>query len=237
MPNPLSRVLPGRPFFFLSHDAPFDQKPELILDVMSVISTWSYCEVQAAELLSDFINAEFRTAYAMLNALTSSEARRAAMLAAAKVALSADDLKLYEGVEAAVRPSRNTRNAFAHGLWGSLPRLRSSLLLVRSEDLTESHIAWAEMGNRGSPDMYPGLDYSQVWVYTAKELKKARESAWEALVLIRMLRFCFARRSATPKESRVELAKMLTASQAPQRKSRKKTRSAHRQSRARQDPP
>lgn len=237
MPNPLSRVIPGRPFFFLSHDVLFDQKPELIMDVMSVINTWSYCEVQAAEVLSDFINAEFRTAYAMLNALTSSEARRAAMLAAAKVALSADDLKLYEGVEAAVRPSRNTRNAFAHGLWGSLPRLRDSLLLVRSEDLTESHIAWAELGNRGSPDEYPGLDYSKVWVYTAKELKKAREAAWEALVLFRLLRFCFSRHSATPKESRVELSKLLTASRGPQPKSQKKTRSTRQQSRTRRGRP
>jgi hypothetical protein len=231
MPNPLSRVLPGRPFFYLSHDALFDQKPELILDVMSVINTWSYCEAEAVALLSDFINAEFRTAYAMFNALTSSEARRAAVLAAAKVALSPTDLKLYEGVEAAVRPSRNTRNAFAHGLWGSLPRLRNSLLLVRSEDLTESHIAWAELATRRSQDDHPGLDYSKVQVYTAKELKKAREAAWEALVYFRMLRFCFSPHSATPRESRVELSKMLTASRVPPQKSQKKTRSARQQSR------
>lgn len=215
MPNPLSRVLSGRPSFYLTHDALFDpiDDPEGIDHIAGVIATWSYCELELAEILSCCLKTNLRIAYAMLNALRNSEARRAAIEAAAKVSLSRRDFRLYEKVDKATRSSRQTRNKFAHGLWGSLPKLKKSLLLVDIEDMADTTVAWSTytLRKNGSKDPYPSLDYSKVMVYKTSELLKCREEAEHALSLLRGLRFVL---SASPKTRAARRSELLTALEA-----------------------
>lgn len=218
MPNPLSRVVKGRPFFFLSFDALFDE-PELALEVMAVINTWAYCEFEMAHWLAELLRTDSRVAYGMLNALSGGEARRAVLDGAAKTALSKGDFALYESVERQVRASRRLRNRFAHGLWGTLPiELPQHLLLIQPEDLTDNIIDWSK--RKSAPEAYPKLDYSKVEVYAAAELENARLDAEAALVLTRGLVWaCTRRKTSLRAQRRRELSGFLAESPSERRKS------------------
>jgi hypothetical protein len=218
MPNPLSKILPGRPHFFLSHDAIFDE-PELALEVMAVITLWSHCEYMLATWLAQLLRTESRIAYGMLNALSSSEARRAALDGAAKAALSNTDFALYERVSKETRVSRNLRNRFVHGLWGSMPdRLPNHLLLVKVEDMTDNIIDWSK--RTSAAEAYPRLDYSNVEVYTAQELENARLDAEFAMILTAYLvSVCSRRKSSARARQRRELLSLLATSPTDRRKS------------------
>lgn len=218
MPNPLSKLVRGRPLFFLTHEAMFDE-PELTLDVLAVITCWSHCEYELSCWLADLLRTDARIAYGMLSALSGSESRRAALTGAAKTALSKADFALYERVEKEVRASRKLRNRFVHGLWGTMPnKLPGHLLLILPDDLTDNTLYWSKP--KPTSDPYPRLDYSKVQTYNATDLRSARLDAESALILIRSLTWaCRRSRNPTRAERRRELLNLLATSPADRRKS------------------
>lgn len=191
---------------------------------MAVINTWSHCAYAQADLVTVFLKSSHRAAFAMLSALTSSEARRAAIQALAKSSLSADDYELYEQVDKAISPSRATRNRFAHGLWCSMPSLKDSILVIDADNLARGDLAMVEAGGSMPMDDYlRSLDYDQIWVYKFKELKKHRNDAYEALVLLRQFASLVHQQPPEREKRRIELLTMLKSSSSPESKSPKRT--------------
>ena len=109
-----------------------DDKPEIASAVARVIGHWSQIDLQLVFVVAGFLDADFRVAADMLNAIQNSGARRDAIDAAARRALSdkPDDLRLFRAVVQCVSSTRSMRNAYAHWLWGKTPKLKDKLVLV-----------------------------------------------------------------------------------------------------------
>src|SRR5438094_985068 len=87
-PQPLSRVKKVESLDITENAV--EKRPALCGMVMRIIATWSQIELEFFQLTASFLKADFEIVTKMLLAITSTEARRAAMDAAAEHALAAD---------------------------------------------------------------------------------------------------------------------------------------------------
>lgn len=186
-PQPLSRVNPKAVGTFGPEC--FDLYPELSKLVARAINIGSMIESRWSIILVNLVHADPRTGTAMYQALSSSEARRAALKAAAEVRLSKDDFLLFQAVVKVTTPQRNTRNHFAHHIWGRSPQVKNALLLALPEFFTDIVLAakagtkdWGQ-GVRTIPTFLK-VDYSKVEVWTEKALLAANKQADEAQQII-----------------------------------------------------
>jgi hypothetical protein len=186
-PQPLSRVNPkATPTF---GPECFDEYPELSKLVARTINTGSMIETRWSVILVNLVKADPRTGAAMYQALASSEARRAALSAAAKVRLSDSDFLLFQAIVRVTTPQRNLRNQFAHHLWGMATQLPNCLLLADPEFFTEIVIdahARTEtvVGQIKLLPAFPKLDLSKIDVWSQKALEDTNKQADEAQTLI-----------------------------------------------------
>jgi hypothetical protein len=63
---------------------------------METISNWSYVDLEMSRIMTKLLKADFEAVAEMIISLTSADARRAVIRAAAAVALTEDDLRLYD---------------------------------------------------------------------------------------------------------------------------------------------
>jgi hypothetical protein len=183
MPQPLYKVNTEAEVF-----TGFGQDPEklaLCPYITRVIGAWAYSDHLIACMLNNFLKADYAVTAAMYNALTSAEARKAAFLAAAKLAVP-DRYDLIQAVLAATRPSRRRRNDFAHHVWAHSPQIDEALLLVDPAALTEQIVAVRQFVSEGRfqpktsrvegvtklefPAL-PAVDGSRIFVFKRKELE------------------------------------------------------------------
>jgi hypothetical protein len=105
------------------------------------------------------------------------EAKQAGLFAAAKEHLSPERSSLLMAVVDVSKSSRDTRNAFAHHLWGSLNTRNNCVLLVHPKVIakfTAESLAWASAGAQGPR---PELNRSQVMVWNKQDFKDAAAAA------------------------------------------------------------
>ena len=119
-------------------------RPQLAALVAQVIAIWSWIDAEYARLLAHFLKADHDVVLGMLSGIVSSEARRGAIIEAARTALSAQDRRLFEAVDKAINPSRKTRHAYAHGIWGYIEEWPDRLLWVHGKDFTANDFATAK---------------------------------------------------------------------------------------------
>jgi hypothetical protein len=115
-PQPLSKVRADASFALGPGALP--ARPQLAALVAEVIAFWSEVELQRGRLLGSLLGSSYEIAVAMYLALTSATAQRAALDAAARVALSDPEYELFRQMAALAKPAEAERNHFAHGLWG-----------------------------------------------------------------------------------------------------------------------
>jgi len=217
MPNPLSRVRPDKvPLHIMAGG--LAQRPELAKHVMSVIDWWSYSEAQLAALLPRFLKADYRVTHAMFQALSSAEARRSALTAAARATMSSEEFELYESVMRAIVPTRNTRNAFAHRLWCISESLPEALLLTDGSWEAEQSIIVKELVAKAMTDpqasvVPPETDYSRFMVYRENDLLREVEAAKRAFFLIYRFSKCLGDPSWQRDAWRAELSSELASAQ------------------------
>lgn len=191
---------------------------------MDVICIWSHIEADLTSLVTEhFTESDFTIVAAMLNALIGTEGRRTAVREAAKEALSADELSLFLAVEKAISGSRNTRNAFAHGLWGwCLDITEPHMLWINPKDFQRTIAghkhniqiieAWKADPERPVelPSLpYKPLDLTKVLVYLERDFTEAVVEAKEANSLVRLLRWALSG-LVDAEEARQMLIKRLT---------------------------
>ena len=113
------------------------------------------------------------------NALTSGDARRSTLNAAAQTVLSGLDLDLFNQITKASRAAENERNDFAHGPWGYSDDLPDSLLLVdsayRLKDMLRMNALFEQLRNGiiQLPIADIRLDPSQIRVYREADLRRS----------------------------------------------------------------
>jgi hypothetical protein len=197
VPNPFSKVNP-KASASIGVDALL-QRPDLALHVTSVISTWAFCDTYLAAMLCRFLKADAAWVVAqMLDAVTSSDARKAAITAAAKASLPDKDFAQYQRVMKEITPSRNTRNRFAHWLWGASPEMPDALILMDPTEYTRNLLTIAETIRRirelekdkprqPRPDENYKPDPMSMVVYKRAELEREAEAARAAFDRIRNL--------------------------------------------------
>jgi hypothetical protein len=186
-PQPLSRVNPrAKPTF---GPECFDVYPELSKLVARAINTGSMIETRWSVILVNLAKADPRTGAATYQALTSSEARRAALSAAAKTRLSDSDFLLFQSVVRVTTPQRNLRNQFAHHIWGMASELKDCLLLADPEFFTEIVVdahtqTKVILGGIKLIPAFRKLDLSKIDVWSKKALEQANADADEAQKII-----------------------------------------------------
>lgn len=186
-PQPLSRVNPKAKTTFGPEC--FNVYPGLSQLVARVINTGSMIEARWSIILVNLAKADPHTGTAMYLALSSSEARRAAIKAAAQVRLSKDDFLLFQAVVKVTTPQRNARNQFAHHIWGMAREVKDALLLADPEFFTDMVLdvsTRTEILPRGIKlhPTFPKLNLSKVDVWTSKALEQANKDADEAQKII-----------------------------------------------------
>lgn len=135
MPQPLSRVKNVTAIHMGSHA--LQVYPRLAALIVRYIAVWSQTEIELGGVLALILRLEEATAFAavqMYLRLTSADARRSVIDAAAKSMLHETDYRLFSLTMKALRPIRARRNDFAHGYWGLTPELEDALLWVGSDD-------------------------------------------------------------------------------------------------------
>ncbi|MGP0058862.1 MAG: hypothetical protein ACLPID_06220 [Beijerinckiaceae bacterium] len=188
-PQPLSRVKRDAKFLF-STKALLDH-PELCSAAMRIIDIGSRIEHTWSLILVDLLKSDPRVGVSMYQALTSSDARRAALMAAAKVKLSSQDFLLFQACFEAVAPVRRLRNSFAHHLWGSSSDVPNALLLADPEDFLRQDVnaaeAKIEMEATGRVAYLEKIDTSEIQVWKKASFERALKEAQTAHFTLREL--------------------------------------------------
>jgi hypothetical protein len=187
MPNPLSKVMPNGTV--IGGPGALGGKPLLCALIMRVINAWSYNDVTFLRMLSGFLKADFGVVSAMFQAVKNSEAKQAALMAAARKISAPDDLALILAVIRITKASRKRRNDFAHHYWAECVEIDNALVLIDPAVIVEHHVAYYEhiLTDQKPRADFPRADKNKVFVFTEADLWRDVEEAEQAEKLISML--------------------------------------------------
>jgi hypothetical protein len=185
MPQPLSKVRTSK--FSRWGTIVMRSRPQLALLVVEIVAAWAETEAQLVQLLSTLLKSEKAVGMSMYLNVSGAEARRAMLDGAAEKSLSAEDHALYSKTMKAIRPVRNRRNEFAHGIWGNCDELPEALLWAKAEARLAHDIAIHEARLAGDNDKVAKLAKSQmpgIMVFRGKDLQRDYKNAFLAIACV-----------------------------------------------------
>ena len=188
MPQPMSRVFPrGRENY--SPTAALEY-PHLVSYVHTVLQAWATADAHLTGQAAHFLKADFKTVIAMMDALKSADAKRAAQKAAARAGLNDDEFLLYEAILKATKPSRDRRNEFAHHLWGVSADVPNALLLAPPEKIISTQANAARFDaftkTKNTQHLDTTFSHGEAMVYRETDLRQSAEEAEQAVYVIVM---------------------------------------------------
>ena len=154
MPQPLSHVHPTLGYVLAAGNAP--HSPAMAVATLAVINLWSQIDYNYGALVATIGKTDPETVTAVFQSMVSGEAKRDAVLAAARTSLAPEQASLIAAVIESTKPSRKTRNDFAHHLWGALHGRDDCVILVHPKTLakyTAKMFSWAQRPNDPRPDL------------------------------------------------------------------------------------
>jgi len=182
MPQPLSKVHPKATVILGYAEEIFN--PEFTTSIFQVVNTWAVCEHILSHLISRFVKGDFEIVTAMFHALSSSEARRDALFAAAQKALSREDFNLIRATMRAAKPTRDQRNCFVHHIWGYSPEIPDAMVLADptalSEHILDANRSFLEIWRGKPPRKLVDYDHSKIFVYRENDFFDAVANAKNA---------------------------------------------------------
>lgn len=108
-----------------------DPEPAIQSLVLRTISSWSLIDQQLGIIAANCLRANARVIIEMLNAIVSTEGRRAALCSIVASRLGdSEDGTLFNAIEKCVNSRRKTRNLYVHWLWGICKQLPDRLILA-----------------------------------------------------------------------------------------------------------
>jgi hypothetical protein len=181
MPQPLSRVKTIK--FSVWGTIAFRNRPDLAISITEIIGQWAETELRFAGLLAVLLKSEMPTGMAMYLSLSGAEARRAVLDGAAEKVLSQEERALYFKTMKAIKPVRDRRNEFAHGVWGFCDELPDALLWAKPEHRIARDIAMHEARLAKDHEALKNLATSQmpeIMVYRRSDLSTDFQRALHA---------------------------------------------------------
>jgi hypothetical protein len=112
--------------------------------IIEAIACVAQMDINLGQLLAKLLKADASVGMSMYFELSGSEARKAALKGAAKKALRPEDNKLLDKVMRAIKPARDRRNDFAHGVWGISEELPDALLWTNPDDYIAHDLVYKE---------------------------------------------------------------------------------------------
>jgi hypothetical protein len=189
-PQPILRVNPNATFR-AGFGSAREEHPDLYHLVMQTISMASYGEQMWAGLFVTLLRSSPKAAFASYYKLEAASARKAILLAAAKEVVMPEDYLRLLAVIKAIKPAIDTRNKFAHHLWGDSPEIPDALVLANPESWTQMHVdgALSFLGPRPPPGEEPEIiqDLSATFVWNRAALKSAVETMTRAVTSVGMI--------------------------------------------------
>lgn len=146
MPQPLSRV---KKLSSGSRGGPtiITQRPELALQVLSIITTWSRTEAHLGRIMAACLQLDSAIAMSMYASLSSAEARRAVLEAAVRQVATESQVFLFQVLMRALKPIRKRRNELAHGLWKISDDLPDALIWESPDDHNSDFATFLRMNH------------------------------------------------------------------------------------------
>jgi hypothetical protein len=179
MPQPINKIVPD-PRVILDTDA-LSEKPDLALLVVKIFAVWANIERRLSVLLVHLLGADQVHAHAIFSILQTQALQSKALEAAAKSALSPDDLDIFDAALTVINGVQKTRNRLAHWAWGKCLQRPDLLLLADPDGLknwdtrTASYFQSLKPGEAtlwGSLMDPPNLDISKFYGYSKADLER-----------------------------------------------------------------
>lgn len=179
MPQFLSRVKPN--VEFIADANVLDDKPELCKLVANIFANSGITEWRLSYLLVRILGADADPAIAMFSTLTAQHLQFGALEAAAKVALTSEEYRVFQATMRVNNSVQTPRHHLAHWIWGRCKELPDALLLAEPKAQKERDRALTlalEKSNSHGLDFLEFLalnryDPNTVQVYRKGDLERA----------------------------------------------------------------
>lgn len=147
--------------------------------VLTVINFWSQIDNILGELVAKIAGADPVTVTAVYQTMVSAEAKKSALVAAARASLCIEDAALIQAVLESCESARKQRNDFVHHLWGYIPGRSDCVLLMAPKEAlawSAQMSAWAGT-MREKLDEPPAIDRFKIMVWRLEDFQKAEQAA------------------------------------------------------------
>jgi hypothetical protein len=149
------------------------QRPHLASLIGQCIAMWNDAELQMALSLGAILKVNSDAAVALYLAIRTSRTQRDAMSAVARLLLSEEDLKVFEGVLSVYGSLEKQRNALAHGLFGVADDLPDAVLWSDIQDHANFLINLYNKEYQNIPVADPHEKLRRdMYIYTKSDLKE-----------------------------------------------------------------
>lgn len=172
MPQPLSsfdRSLKRRALIYTSSTATIRERPKHALLAMTVVAKASSQDAYLSSMLITFLGSNAKPTFAMFDAIHQT-AKSAALKAAAKSVLSAEDHDVFSVILAATKAADKHRNRLAHWIWAYSEDIEDGILLIDPPDNFDFLVRIGDILDTPPPHPYVDLDKSKILVYSESDL-------------------------------------------------------------------
>lgn len=140
MPQPFLRVNPNAKLVFAGNSGPSENRPELALLAMKVISEWSLTELSISNLFIGMLGANPRPAAVVYGCLSGTAAQKAALTAVANLIFDDELRSVFDGVIWHFSRAAKMRNRIVHWVWGYSPDIPDAVVLINPQAVIEHNV-------------------------------------------------------------------------------------------------
>lgn len=196
MPNPLNRVYPNATFT-IGPDVIVQERPELALQMLLVITSWATAEYQIGRLIATILGTDSRSV--IEEAIRSRSAMRQRELLAQHsiTKLGEEELDLLAALLIMFLSAQRARNPLVHWLSGVSPQVPRGILLANPAEYWKWHSdmeTWKTTAVAGTTKTrLPALPFDRAMVYTTTDFRRILDEFNELLEAANLFDFLMIR--------------------------------------------
>lgn len=155
------------------------QLPDHAAALGNIVALSGYLEALLGHLLAYLTGSGAAVTMAMFHAVTSTDAQRAMLVAAAEQMLAGAELEEFRDIMSEFRTRYGERSRLVHNLWGTSPDHPDKAIWCESKDATRFSMYLASARDTEELDLFVTGPDNQLWrkcsTYTAKDLEDVHE--------------------------------------------------------------
>lgn len=155
------------------------ERPEHAAALGQVVTISGYLEALLGHLLAYLTGASASVTMAMFHSVSSTDAQRAMLNAAAELILSGAELEEFRDLMQEFRTRYGERSRLVHNVWGWSPDMPDKALWCKSQDATKFSSRLASLTAQEEFDLFVQDDTMELWrmcsTYTVKEIQDVRD--------------------------------------------------------------